>query len=107
MRSPFLFAFDLEIDRTFCFRRKKLRVEEQKLTTEAVSSLMSGIGGDQRRTLLDFVTIGVQGISSSIAWPTLEANNFVLKTSAHINGVVIPFRTHLVRRSKLTLLSFF
>ena len=40
---------------------------------------MVGIGCDQRRTLRDFVTLGVQGISSSISWPTIEVNNLELK----------------------------
>jgi len=40
---------------------------------------MVGIGGDQRRTLQDFVTTAFQGISSSIAQLTIEANNFGLK----------------------------
>jgi len=37
-----------------------------------------GIGG-QRRTLRDFITAGVRGISSSIARPTMEVNNFELR----------------------------
>jgi len=40
---------------------------------------MAGEGGDQRRTLWDFVTLGVQGIASSIARPNVDANNFELK----------------------------
>jgi len=40
---------------------------------------MAGIGGDQRRTLRDFVTMGVQGISSNIARLNIEATNFELK----------------------------
>ena len=40
---------------------------------------MAGGGGDQRRTLRDFVTPGVQGITTSIARPTVDANNFELK----------------------------
>jgi len=35
--------------------------------------------GDQRRTLHDFATPGVQGITSSIACPAIDANNFELK----------------------------
>ena len=79
MRSPFPFEFDLEIKRTFCSKRKKLRVEEQRLMAQAISSPMVGIGGDQRWILRDFVTPGVQGISSSIAQPNVEAKNFELK----------------------------
>jgi len=37
---------------------------------------MAGEGGDQRRTLRDFVTPGVPGISLSIARPTIDAINF-------------------------------
>jgi len=36
-------------------------------------------GGEQGRTLRDFVTPGVQGIASSIARLNMEANNFELK----------------------------
>jgi len=36
-------------------------------------------GGDQRRTLRDFITTGVQGITSSIARPAADANNFEFK----------------------------
>ena len=79
MRSPFSFEFDLEMKRTFHYRRKKVWVEEQRLKAQAVSSPMARIEGDQRRTLRDFVTQGVQGISSSIAWSNVEANNFELK----------------------------
>jgi len=79
MQNPFLFEFDREITRIFRSRRKKLRVEEQRLNAHVVSSSMAGIGGDQRRTLEDFVTLIVQGISSSIALLTTESNNFGLK----------------------------
>jgi len=37
--------------------------------------------GEERRTLRDFVTPGVQGIASSTAQPTVDANNFELKPS--------------------------
>jgi len=40
---------------------------------------MAGGECNQRRTLRDFVTPGVQGITSSIARPTVDANNFMLK----------------------------
>jgi len=58
---------------------KKLRVKEQRLKAQEVSSSMAGIGGEQRRKLRDFVTIEVQGISLSITWPTIKVNNFELK----------------------------
>jgi len=40
---------------------------------------MASGGGDQRRTLKDFITPGVQRIASSIARLTVDANNFELK----------------------------
>ena len=40
---------------------------------------MAGGKGDQRRALRDFVTPVVQGIVSSIARPTVNANNFEFK----------------------------
>ena len=70
---------------------KKLSTEEQRLKAQAGSSPMAGIGDDQRRTLLDFLTPRVQGISSSIARPTIEANNFELK----------PALTSMVQQSQL------
>jgi len=76
MRSPFPFEFKPEIEKTFHSRRKKLRVEEQRLKAQAVSSPMVRVGGDQRKTLPDFVTLGVQGISLSIGQQNVEANNF-------------------------------
>jgi len=35
--------------------------------------------GEERRTLLDFITPGVQGIASSIARPAMDTNYFELK----------------------------
>jgi len=40
---------------------------------------MAGGGGDQRRTLRDFIIPGFQGIASSIARLTVDANNFELR----------------------------
>jgi len=40
---------------------------------------MAGGGSEQRRMLRDFVTPRVQDITSSIAHPNVEANNFELK----------------------------
>ena len=40
---------------------------------------MAGGEGDQRMTLREFVTPGVQGITSSITRLTIDANNFELK----------------------------
>jgi len=39
------------------------------------------MAGEERRTLHDFVTPGVQGIASSIARPVVDAYNFELKPS--------------------------
>jgi len=39
------------------------------------------IEGDQRMTLCDFVTSGVQGIALSIALPAVDASNFELKSA--------------------------
>ena len=39
------------------------------------------VGVDQRRTLRDFVTPGVHGITPGIAKAMVEANNFELKQS--------------------------
>jgi len=40
---------------------------------------MAGGEGDQRRTLRDFIIPEVQGVTSSIACPTVDTNNFKLK----------------------------
>ena len=37
------------------------------------------MAGEERRTLCDFVTPGVQGIASSVARPAADAKNFELK----------------------------
>jgi len=42
---------------------------------------MAGGEGDQRRTLQDIATLGVEGFASSIAWSNLEANNSGLKSA--------------------------
>jgi len=79
MGSPFLYEPDLEIERTFRLRRKRQRLEEQRRKARRASPIMTGGDGEQRRTLTDFVTSGVQDITSSIAHPSMEANNFELK----------------------------
>ena len=40
---------------------------------------MAGGEGYEKETLQDFVTSGAHGITSSIAHPTVDANNFELK----------------------------
>jgi len=40
---------------------------------------MDTAGGGKRKTLRDFITPGVQGISSSIIKPAMEVNNFELR----------------------------
>ena len=79
MQSPILYESDLEIERTSYLRRKKQRIEEKRCETRRNSTNMAGGGDNQRRTLRDFVTLGVPGIASSIACPTVDANNFELK----------------------------
>jgi len=54
-------------------------LEEQRAKVQEAFSMRTGWGDDQRRILWDFVTLGVQGISSSIARPNVEAHNFELK----------------------------
>ena len=64
-----------EIERTFYLKGKKQRIEEQRSEVRRNSNM----AGEERRTLRDFVTLGVQGIASSIARPVVDANNFQLK----------------------------
>jgi len=80
MQSPFSFEFDLKIEMTFCSRRMKLRIEEQRLMAEAVSWSMPGIGGDQKRTLRDFVIPRLQRISSSIAFLWVRRQAYGIKS---------------------------
>jgi len=75
MRSLILYKPDPEIERTFFLRRKKQRIEEQRCEVRRNSSM----AGEERRTLRDFVTPGVQGITSTIARPAVDAKNFELK----------------------------
>ena len=79
MRSPILYEPDPKIERTFHLRRKKQRIEEERCEARRNLKNIAGGGGDQRRTLQDFVTPRVQGIASSIARPTIDANNLGLK----------------------------
>ena len=79
MRSPILYELDHEIERTFCLSTKKQRIEEQIHETRRNPINMASGGGDQRRTLKDFITPGVQRIASSIARLTVDANNFELR----------------------------
>ena len=58
MRSLFLFEFNLEIEGTFRFRQKKLRLEEKKLKAQEASSTVARGGRDQRRMLRGFITPG-------------------------------------------------
>jgi len=73
MQRPFSFEFDPKIERVFRSRRKKLKLEEQIAKVRETSSTMTGSGDEQGRTLRDFITLGVQGITSSIARPNVEA----------------------------------
>jgi len=75
MRSLILYRPDPDIERTFCLRRKKQRIEEQR--HEARRNL--SMAGEERMTLSDFVTPGVQGIALRIAQTTVDANNFEIK----------------------------
>jgi len=71
-----LYDSDLEIERTFCLRKKKQRIEEQRHKARTNPTNMVAKEGDQRRTVRDFITHGVQGIASRIARPIVDANNF-------------------------------
>ena len=63
----------------FPFEEKEAKIEEQKREVRRTSTNMAGGDGNQRRTLMDFVTPGVQDIASSIACINVDANNFELK----------------------------
>jgi len=79
MQSPFPFELDLEIERTFCYTREKLKFEEQRAKALEAFSMMARGGDDQRMTLQDFVTLRVHGITSDITRPNVETDNFELK----------------------------
>jgi len=68
MLSPILCEPNPEIERTFPLRRKKQRIKEQRRKARRKSNMAED---DQRRTRGDFVNLGVQGITSSIARPTV------------------------------------
>jgi len=76
-----LYEPDPKIERTFRLRRKKQRIDEQRRKARRNLTSMAGGEDDQRRTLRDFITPGVQGIPSNIARPTVDANNFELKSA--------------------------
>jgi len=79
MGSPFLYKPDLEIERNSHLRRKKQKFEEQRCEASRTTTNMVGGGGDQKRTLRDFVTLGVQGIARSISYPSINVNNSEFK----------------------------
>jgi len=70
-----LCKLDPKVEKTLCLGRKKQRIEEQR--SEARRNLASMVGGegDQGRMLRDLITLGVQGITSSIARPIIDTNN--------------------------------
>ena len=79
LRSPFVYEPDPEIERTFHQKRKKQRVEGQRRKAQEISPKMEPPRREpERRTLREFITPEVQGITSSIARPTLEVNDFEL-----------------------------
>ena len=88
MRSSILYEPDPKIERTFRLRRKRQRIEEQRREVRRKSSMVEG---DQRGTLRDFVTPGIQGIASSIARSAVNAN-FELKPASHFYGATISVR---------------
>jgi len=67
---------------------------------------MAAIGGYQSRTLRDFVTLVVQGISSSIARLTTKVNNFALKPALISMAQQSQFRATLLEDHKLHLSAF-
>ena len=80
MQSPFFYEPNADIKRTFHQKRKKQRVERQRCKARETSPKMEPPRGEpERRTLQDFITSGVQGITSSIGRATLEVNNFELR----------------------------
>jgi len=79
MRSSCPYEPAIEIETTFCLRRKKRKIKEQRRKARRTSTNITGVGGDQRRSLTDFVTPVVQEISSSIARPNVDAHKFELK----------------------------
>ena len=78
MRSPFAYEPNPEIEWTFRIRRKKQRLKKRRKAQEEYPKMDPGARG-QGTTLRDFITPGVEGISSSIARPTVEVNNFELR----------------------------
>ena len=65
-----------------------------------------GGGCEQRRTLRDFVTPGVESIASSITCPNVEANNFELKPASISMVQQSQFRGTLLKDPNLHILTF-
>jgi len=74
MWSLILYEPDPEIEMTFNLRKKNQSINEQRC--EAMRN--SNMAGEEKTTLWDFVTPGVQGIALSIAQPAVDAKNFEL-----------------------------
>jgi len=74
MRSLILYEPNAEIKKTFHFRKKKQWIEEQRCEARRNLNMVG-----EKRILRDFVASAVQGITSSIAQPAVDANDFELK----------------------------
>ena len=78
MRSPFAYEHYPKIERTFRIRGKRQRLKK-KCKARKTSPRMDAAAGGQRMTLRNFITLGVQYISSSIVRSTMEVNNLELR----------------------------
>ena len=74
------FLFDPEIDRTFHRRLRERRVMEGD-ENPGNQHVILGRGDEnaQGRPMCDYYMPTVEGVSPSIAWPAIQANNFELK----------------------------
>ena len=75
MQSPLAYEHNPEIERTFM-------LEKRHKAQETSPNMDAGAAG-QRRALWDFITPETQGISLSIARPTMEVNNLELRPCLH------------------------
>ena len=107
MRRLLLCEANPEIERAFHLRRMKQKIIEQIREVRRTSTNMAGGGGDQRRTLRDFVVPRVQGIASSIAPPHVDANNFELQPALISMLQQYQFRGAPLEDPNLHLLIFF
>ncbi|KAJ4715540.1 Retrotransposon gag protein [Melia azedarach] len=93
--SSVILLFDIEIERTCRRNRKEKRVASTQQTSTMDPNIGNNDGANDQRVLRDYAIPTVNGASTSIRRPAIQANNFEIKpaiiqmiqTSVQCNGL--------------------